>query len=136
MIDPPERALSIMQPWAALIVYGLKPLENRTWWASRRGPILIHTGKQPDKGAFYDVACGVHPVTGEKTTFPSEVLEGMHLLGGIVGLADITGCVSEHSSEWFVGPFAFVLENQKPLPFIPLLGQRGFFRHGLTELAA
>jgi hypothetical protein len=39
------RTLSIRQPWAGLIVAGIKDIENRSWSTSYRGPILIHAGK-------------------------------------------------------------------------------------------
>jgi hypothetical protein len=38
------RTLSIRQPWAWLIVNGHKPVENRDWATSFRGPVLIHAG--------------------------------------------------------------------------------------------
>ena len=41
-------ALSIRQPWAALIVAGRKTIEVRTWSTQRRGPIWIHASKLPD----------------------------------------------------------------------------------------
>ena len=34
-------ALSIKQPWAALVVQGLKTIEIRRWPTARRGQILI-----------------------------------------------------------------------------------------------
>ena len=38
------KALSVRQPWAELIVAGLKDVENRTWRTDYRGPVLIHAG--------------------------------------------------------------------------------------------
>ena len=40
------RALSIMQPWAWLIVNRHKPIENRSWHTNFRGHVLIHAGKK------------------------------------------------------------------------------------------
>src|ERR1051326_1498970 len=42
------KALSVRQPWAWLIIYGGKDIENRDWPTSHRGPTLIHAGKQWD----------------------------------------------------------------------------------------
>ena len=39
------KCLSVRQPWAWLIVHGHKPLENRSWATSYRGPLLIHAAK-------------------------------------------------------------------------------------------
>lgn len=39
------KALTVCQPYAELIARGEKPIENRTWPTSYRGPIAIHAGK-------------------------------------------------------------------------------------------
>lgn len=36
------KTLSILQPYASLIARGEKYVENRTWRATHRGPLLIH----------------------------------------------------------------------------------------------
>lgn len=40
------RTLTVKQPWASLIVMGIKDVENRTWTTPYRGRILIHAGKE------------------------------------------------------------------------------------------
>ena len=45
------RALSVRQPWAALILDGRKPVENRTWPTSYRGPLAVHAGHTVDRYA-------------------------------------------------------------------------------------
>jgi len=37
--------LSIQQYWAALVVLGLKPVENRTWHTAYRGPFDLERFK-------------------------------------------------------------------------------------------
>lgn len=37
-----QKAITIKQPWASLIVDGLKDIENRTWKTKFRGRVLIH----------------------------------------------------------------------------------------------
>jgi hypothetical protein len=44
----PEKVLSIRQPWASLILAGLKDIENRTWWTPWTGRFLVHAGKKLD----------------------------------------------------------------------------------------
>ena len=39
------KALTICQPYPHLIMLGEKPVENRTWATSYRGPLAIHAGK-------------------------------------------------------------------------------------------
>lgn len=40
------KALSIKQPWAHLIVSGVKDVENRSWKTNYRGRIFVHASKQ------------------------------------------------------------------------------------------
>lgn len=121
------KALSIMQPWAWLIVNGHKDIENRSWATKYRGPVLIHAGKRMDAHALAAMRLGSHPAG--RGTLPTMTLpSGRDLpLGGIVGIAEITDCVTKSASSWFVGEFGFVLANALPLPFMPLRGQLGFF---------
>ena len=39
------KALSIRQPWAWLILNAGKDIENRSWYTSVRGRVLIHASK-------------------------------------------------------------------------------------------
>ena len=36
------KTLSLLQPWASLVVMGLKKIETRSWRTSHRGELLIH----------------------------------------------------------------------------------------------
>jgi hypothetical protein len=42
------KALTVKQPWASLIVEGIKNIENRTWKTNFRGRILIHAATQSE----------------------------------------------------------------------------------------
>ena len=120
------KALSIRQPWASLIVAGYKTVENRPWRTHYRGPTLIHASLKLDREAYGDVEQGIHPVTGAPWIF-----SGMDFrTGGIIGQATIVDCVEETDNPFFVGPFGFVLEDAKPLPFHPCKGMLGFFTPG------
>lgn len=44
------KAISLLQPWATLVIEGHKKIETRNWSTSYRGPLLIHAGKS--KAAF------------------------------------------------------------------------------------
>lgn len=112
--------LSIRQPYAWLIVQGIKPVENRTWATKFRGRVLIHAGvTYPKRDHRSDL-----DLWGRRG-FPQD-RESM--LGGIVGEAVIVDCVREHPSEFFFGPYGFVLEQPKAYPrTIPFVGRLGFF---------
>lgn len=120
-------ALSIRQPWAWLIVNGHKDVENRDWSTNLRGEFLVHAGKELDRAAHDAIVRGIHPVTGRPSKL-NLIYPAMQAdLGGIVGIAEIHGCVTQHASEWFVGRFGFLIRNARPLPFQPCRGRLGFF---------
>jgi hypothetical protein len=112
------KALSIRQPWAWLIVMGFKDIENRKWPTRFRGPFLIHAGKTFDLQGYEWVISNMGLALPSPSSFDR---------GGIVGLAELVECLTQHDSPWFSGPYGFVLRSAKPLPFIPLPGQLGFF---------
>jgi len=39
------KVLSLMQPWASLVVMGVKKIETRNWTTAYRGPLLIHASQ-------------------------------------------------------------------------------------------
>lgn len=71
------KTLTIKQPFATLIVEGLKEYEFRTWKTNYRGEILIHAGKAVDKKAMKKY----------------EYLGLEYPKGCIIGKATITDCI-------------------------------------------
>ena len=41
--------ITLKQPWASLVAYGIKKYEFRTWKTNYRGKLLIHAGAGIDK---------------------------------------------------------------------------------------
>lgn len=131
------KALSIRQPWASLIVLGIKDIENRTWATRERGTILVHASKGMTRAEHEDaIEFAVEVIRAdprnagkaEKTTlrelgFAFDDLQR----GGIIGQVDIVDCVRASASPWYMGAVGFVLANAKPMPFKPLKGALGFF---------
>lgn len=115
----PVVAISIRQPYAWLVANGHKPVENRTWRTHFRGRIAIHAGSKlaPD----FDEACEAARAAG--IDLPAELP-----LGGIVGAATLADCVESHSSEWFTGPFGFVMQDARPVEFRERPGALGIFK--------
>lgn len=114
--------ISILQPYTWLIVHRIKPVENRTWSTSFRGRILIHAGVRYPKGEYLEHAEALPRRYG--IAYPARE----DMIGGIVGEAVLTDCVTEHPSEWFNGPFGFVMAEAKTYPrLIPYRGQLGIF---------
>ncbi|QDU22496.1 ASCH domain-containing protein [Urbifossiella limnaea] len=126
-------ALSVKQPWAALLVAGVKLVEVRTWATRRRGRVLIHAGLVPDD----------RPQAWEQVTTP-ELEEAARQRGGIVGEAELVGCRTYDSADafaadagrhlndpgWFAPPrlHGFEFRAARPLPFRRLPGFTMFFR--------
>jgi hypothetical protein len=123
-------ALSILQPYAWLIVNGHKDIENRSWPTGRRAPFLVHAGKRYSRADHVKAGMGLDLAYG--IVLPA--FEAMPL-GGIVGLAEITDCVRDHASPWKMpDSWGFVLRHGKPLPFTPWRGQLGWFDVPLDQL--
>ena len=113
------KAISIRQPWAALIVAGIKDIENRTWQTKYRGKLLIHASQKADKEGFKMM---------KELGIPEIIVSSMlDYSGGIIGEVNLVDCVEESDSEWFEGPYGFVLENAKILTFKACKGQLGIF---------
>ncbi len=129
MSELPQLALSIMQPWAWLIVNGHKDIENRDWPTITRGWVAIHAGKRLDRDCHECLEQGIHPVLGHlmRSTDGPMSYDPPVDLGGIVGVAEIVDCVRSSESAWFVGKYGFVIRNARPVEFIPVRGQLGFF---------
>lgn len=131
---PPAFAISVRQPWAWLIVNGYKNVENRTWRRNFTGPIAIHASQKIDVEAQQAMFQGLHPVDSDFHLPPGcaerfiEDTRSKPMLGGLVGVAEITGCVSDLDSPWFVGPYGFTLDNARPGPFVAMPGKLGIFR--------
>lgn len=130
------KALSIMQPWAWLIVMGYKPLENRTWQTPYRGTLLIHASQKMDTDGIIwlqknmtDIADLVFNhfkiiITGtnENPRFYCDRSE----LGGIIGQAELYDIVTNAPSNWAVtDQYHWMMRDAKPLEFIPCLGTLG-----------
>src|SRR5262249_18848475 len=127
-----EYALSIKQPWAALLLHGLKTIEVRRWPTVRRGRVLIHAAQVPDD----------RPEVQQLV--PPKLREEVQQLGGIIGSALLDDCKTYRSREgfladqklhccdvsWFKPPvmYGFRFIHPEVLPFRPCPGQVRFFR--------
>lgn len=112
------KALSIKQPWASLIVHGIKDVENRTWRTHYRGKIYIHSsGKGVPNFVFNQQQ---HEALSTIDT------DNMNMLySAIIGEVDIVDCVLNHNSIWAEkGVYNWVLANSK-LYDEPILNVKG-----------
>lgn len=116
-------ALSIRQPWATLIMRGVKDIENRNWRTPVRGRVLVHAAKGCTRQEFEDALDFASYALGQEVIGTLEKMPR----GGIIGSVEIVDCVSKSDSRWFVGEYGFVLRDPKPIKMIPYRGQLGFF---------
>lgn len=127
-----KKALSVRAPWWWAILHG-KPVENRDWYTNVRGRIYLHASKfwkfDEVQDDWQDV---VYMADGDGLILPQmgkEETAEMRAAGGcLVGSVEITDCVTQHPSKFFVGKYGFVLRD--PVIFkrpVPCKGALGFF---------
>lgn len=122
------KALSVRQPWAWLIIFAGKDIENRDWSTTQRGRVLVHAAKGMTLAEYRNGidTLGEAKMAGYAAGVTLPMPEDLER-GGIVGSVDIVDCVRSSTSPWFFGENGFVLRNPQPLPFRPLRGMLGFF---------
>ena len=130
------KTLTIKQPFATLIVEGLKEYEFRTWKTNYRGEILIHAGKAVDKKAMKKY----------------EYLGLEYPKGCIIGKATITDCIKiddnarkilkEKNSVIYSNiiedknwnGYGFKLENVEKLENIEVCGKLSFWEFDYPQI--
>jgi hypothetical protein len=134
------KALSLLQPWATLVVKGKKTIETRSWQTAYRGPLLIHASKSK-AGALL---AADPPFSGFIPGF--DRLPFGALIGRVV-LVDVVPLEKQHMpvhlfevltleerafGDYTSGRFAWMLED--PVQFdhpIPLRGGLGLWNYAL-----
>jgi ASCH domain-containing protein len=124
-----QKALSVRQPWASMIVWGLKTVEVRSWSTEYRGELYIHAAKRIDERAAE---------LFELNDLPLGCLLGSVQLAGVDAFTP--GLWTELADEHLqVGPYQsglYAWRMTDPQLFaepIPYLGERGVFRVSLHE---
>lgn len=146
------KALSVKQPWAWLICAGYKDIENRSWRIGRKPvpgmssvnfkvalPIRVYIHASQIKDGLSAIGF-VHSNSKLRRLLGEQGERAMCAVystwektdAAIIGEVDITSCVRESESPWFVGPYGFTLANPKLYETpIPWRGQMGFFEVNL-----
>ncbi|HSE36216.1 MAG TPA: ASCH domain-containing protein [Blastocatellia bacterium] len=121
------KALTIKQPWASLIIFRGKDIENREWEApstliGRR--IAIHSSKKMEPEDIDDATALCY----ERGLPDFNIAPIDYATGSIIGVVTLKACVKQSRSLWFVGTYGFELTDPRPLPQpIPIRGQLGFW---------
>jgi hypothetical protein len=139
------KVLTLKQPWAWMVAHGGKCIENRPWTTTHRGEFLIHAGAKCSQDEYEqacDFAFGVSPHLRTFAIPGSEELGGPWTkflpalqdlpFGGIVGIARLVDVMprltaDEPHESWshswrMFGQYSWLLEDVRPVPFIPLKG--------------
>src|SRR5262245_7369475 len=84
------KCLSVREPWAMLLVLGVKRYETRGWHTSYRGPVAIHASNRFPEAARN--LCYEEPF---KTILRNAGYDGAALLplGHLIGQVDLVNCL-------------------------------------------
>ncbi|NXP11284.1 TRIP4 protein, partial [Thinocorus orbignyianus] len=120
--------LSMHQPWASLLVRGIKRVEGRTWYTSHRGRLWIAaTAKRPSPQEISELEATYRMLLGKDVEFPSDYPSGC-----LLGCVDVTDCLSQEQfneqcpdlSQESGSPFVFICANpQEMVVKFPIKGK-------------
>lgn len=111
------KAITIKQPWASLIVHGIKDIENRTWTCPKKyigQRVLIHASVRQE--CYYPFEVMEHEQEmdfWEKGVLDTPgLLKAHQICSAIIGSVEIVDCVQNHPSIWAEkGVYNWVLAN-------------------------
>lgn len=97
------KALTIQQPWAGLLVLGIKKFETRTWKTAHRGKLAIHSSAR----ITHD---GKKLLEFLKQDIPHVFFEGSEAMkvcttpGSVLGEVEVISMISSNSDYTFSNP--------------------------------
>lgn len=110
------KSITIKQPWASLIVHGIKDIENRTWPCPKKylgQRVLIHSSAVPIE--MINPICVFTRQQWDSFSlgFQREIICGEEYVNSaIIGSVEIVDCVMNHPSIWAgKGVYNWVLAN-------------------------
>ena len=124
--------LSMHQPWASLLVLGIKRVEGRTWYTPHRGRLWIAAAaKQPTEQEIAAVKGMYRALYGDgNVTFPK-----LYPASCLLGCVDLVDCLAQedYKEEFLEGesesPYVFVCENPQQLAVkFPVKGQHKIWK--------
>ncbi|XP_075874890.1 activating signal cointegrator 1 isoform X2 [Nelusetta ayraudi] len=120
--------LSMHQPWASLLVRGIKRVEGRTWYTSHRGRLWIAAAaKKPTPQEVAEVEAMYRHIYNKEPNFPKD-----YPTGCLLGCVNTTDCLSQEqfrqqfpeTCEESASPFVFICTNpQELLVKFPMKGR-------------
>ena len=105
------KTITIKQPWAKLIVDGVKNIENRTWKTKFRGRVLIHAAKAKYENTF-DLLSEAQFSSLSRDQY-LEAYNGLEY-SSIIGSVEIVDCVVNHPSVWAEKSYHYKSNESNP----------------------
>ncbi|XP_070763674.1 activating signal cointegrator 1 [Enoplosus armatus] len=125
--------LSMHQPWASLLVKGIKRVEGRTWYTSHRGRLWIAAAaKTPTAQEIAEVEAMYRHIYKKEPRFPKD-----YPTGCLLGCVNMTDCLSQEqfreqfpdTCEESASPFVFICTNpQEMLVKFPMKGKHKIWK--------
>ncbi|XP_054858937.1 activating signal cointegrator 1 [Eublepharis macularius] len=125
--------LSMHQPWASLLVKGIKRVEGRTWYTALRGRLWIAaTAKRPSPQEISEVEASYKVLLQKDLDFPKDYPSGC-----LLGSVDLIDCLSQeqfraeypHLSQESASPFVFICSNpQEMVVKFPIKGKHKIWK--------
>ncbi|XP_040899900.1 activating signal cointegrator 1 [Toxotes jaculatrix] len=125
--------LSMHQPWASLLVKGIKKVEGRTWYTSHRGRLWIAAAaKKPTPQEIAEVEAMYRHIYKKEPRFPKDYPSGC-----LLGCVNMTDCLSQEqfkeqfpdTCEESTSPFVFICTNpQELLVKFPMKGKHKIWK--------
>lgn len=110
------KCLVVKNPWALMLVDGIKDIENRTWNTSYRGPLLIKSSKVPvSEDETKDILTDLyHRGLMTKDQVRRYYQSIFSLNGRLLGQVTLDKVVTNSSSDWAEkGVYHFVVSSPK-----------------------
>jgi hypothetical protein len=123
------KVLSIQQPYATLVMHGIKQYETRNWYTSHRGPLFIHASKNVNHRAAQLLSLCRHKANLTIDDLPTQAILGTVDLVACKDAAFLQPSTLEYRLGYFTaGNFAWQIANPTPLllPF-NTPGQQGLW---------
>lgn len=131
--DGPVKAITLWQPYASYVVWGVKTIETRSRVTKHRGPLIIHAAK------MYDNDAEVLPLA-ERDIEPEDLP-----MGAVVGRVNVVACLKAEECrtlddfylqdpycDFSDGRYGWVLDFPVEIDPIPAQGQQNVWHTSLA----
>ncbi|XP_063782427.1 activating signal cointegrator 1 isoform X2 [Pseudophryne corroboree] len=125
--------LSMHQPWASLLVAGIKRVEGRTWYSAHRGRLWIAAAaKRPSPQEISELEATYRVLLHKGIAFPKD-----YPTSCLLGCVEVVDCLSQDQfveqypslSQESASPFVFICRNaQELLIKFPIKGQHKIWK--------